>query len=544
MTQTPQAIPETQYAVQFVGRGRMKLNVAKKVIPPGPHQVLARVQAVGLCFSDLKLLKQFDTHARKSAVLSGIDPAALAEMPNYAPDAEPTVPGHEAVCEIVAVGRKVARHKVGERVLVQTNYYWLRTAKLNASFGYCFEGALQEYVLMDERVIITPDGERYLIPVGRHLSRAAVGLVEPWACVEHSYARPERRTIKPGGRLLVVADDGHAQRGLEQAFSPQGPPEEITEAAPDEIPPLNDHAYDDIVYFGAEAAAVEALCDKLDSCGILNVVTAGRKLGRPVSLDVGRLHYGMIRWTGTASDGAAEAYGHIPATGEIRDGERLIVVGAGGPMGQMHVIRAASGEHPGVSIVASDLDDTRLASVKAKAGALAKDNGVELRLVNLRAETLDQKFSYAALMAPVPELVAQAVTDSDDGCRINVFAGIPAGTRTEIDLDTYIANRCWAFGTSGSVLSDMKAVLEKVTAGRLDTDRSVDAVCGINAACEGIEAVKNRTIAGKIVVYPSLHDTPLTVLSELGERYPTVAEKLAGGVWTKAAEDELLRVAQ
>lgn len=544
MTKTPQAIPETQYAVQFVGRGEMRFNTAKKVIRPGPHQVLVRVQAVGLCFSDLKLLKEFDTHARKSAVLSGIDPGVLAEMPNYAPDAEPTVPGHEAVCEIVAVGERAARHEVGERVLVQTNYYWLKTANLNASFGYCFEGALQEYVLMDERVIITPDGERYLIPVGEHLSRAAVGLVEPWACVEHSYATPERRTIRPGGRLLVVADDGHEQRGLEQAFSPQGPPEEITEAAPDEIPLLNDHAYDDIVYFGADAGTVEALCDKLDSCGILNVVTAGRTLGRPVSLDVGRLHYGMIRWTGTTSDGAAEAYGHIPETGELRDGERLLVVGAGGPMGQMHVIRAASGEHQGVSIVASDLDDTRLASVKAKAGALAAENGVELRLVNPQTETLDEKFSYVALMAPVPELVAQAVADSADGCRINVFAGIPAGTRAEIDLDTYIANHCWAFGTSGSVLRDMKAVLEKVTAGRLDTDRSVDAVCGISAACEGIEAVKNRTIAGKIVVYPSLHDTPLTALSELGERYPTVAEKLAAGVWTKAAEDELLRVAR
>ncbi|GAH47740.1 unnamed protein product, partial [marine sediment metagenome] len=58
MTETRQTIPETQYAVEFVGRGEMKLNTAKKVIPPGPHQVLVHVQAIGLCFSDLKLLKE------------------------------------------------------------------------------------------------------------------------------------------------------------------------------------------------------------------------------------------------------------------------------------------------------------------------------------------------------------------------------------------------------------------------------------------------------------------------------------------------------
>ena len=76
MTEKAKAIPETQYAVQLVGPSELRLNTAKPVIRPGPTQVLARIEAVGLCFSDLKLLKQFAGHARKGEILSGIDPAA------------------------------------------------------------------------------------------------------------------------------------------------------------------------------------------------------------------------------------------------------------------------------------------------------------------------------------------------------------------------------------------------------------------------------------------------------------------------------------
>jgi D-arabinose 1-dehydrogenase-like Zn-dependent alcohol dehydrogenase len=50
-------IPAHQYAVQLIGPDQLILNAEKAVNPPGPNQVLARVEAVGLCFSDLKLLK-------------------------------------------------------------------------------------------------------------------------------------------------------------------------------------------------------------------------------------------------------------------------------------------------------------------------------------------------------------------------------------------------------------------------------------------------------------------------------------------------------
>jgi hypothetical protein len=77
---------------------------------------------------------------------------------------------------------------VGDRVLIRTDYRWLKTAASNAAFGYNFEEALQEYVFLDKRVFVDPDThESFLVLVPDDLSAAGVALVEPWACVESSY---------------------------------------------------------------------------------------------------------------------------------------------------------------------------------------------------------------------------------------------------------------------------------------------------------------------------------------------------------------------
>jgi threonine dehydrogenase-like Zn-dependent dehydrogenase len=554
-----QSIPLTQNAIQLIGPDELKLNNKKEVYQPGPHQILARVEAVGLCFSDLKLLKQFDKHVRKSPITAGAAPGVLDEISSYKPDDQPTVPGHEAFCTIVAVGEHVKRHTVGQRVLVQTDYRWLKTAASNSAFGYNFEGALQEYVLMDERIIVDPlRDESFLIPVEKDLSASAIALVEPWACVESSYITEERNTLLPGGRLLVVVDSGRQIKGLDESFSPAGKPASVTvlcfNGSPidslktfgievnkaSDINELPDERFDDIVYFGADKTTIELLDAKLAAQGIINIVLGGKTIGQDVLVSVGRTHYGMTRWVGTTGTHAAESYNHIPAMGEIRQNDRALVIGAAGPMGQMHVIRLICSGVNNLSIVGTDFDDERLASLAHKAEPLANQRGVALSLVNPKRNPVTDKFSYYAIMAPVGALVAQAVKDSTEGTLINIFAGIPASVKQDLDLDTYIANRCYMFGTSGSRLSDMKIVLEKVLTGQLDTNCSVDAVSGMAGAIDGIRAVENRVMAGKIIVYPQLADLPLTPLTKLNETHPAVAEKLDRGMWTQAAEDRLL----
>ena len=312
---------------------------------------------------------------------------------------------------------------------------------------------------------------------------------------------------------------------------------------PAEVGSLANESCDDIIYFGADKATIELLNDKLAARGIMNVVLGGKKIGALVNVGLGRVHYGMTRWIGTTGSDPAESYNHIPATGEIREGDSVVVIGAGGPMGQMHVIRAACSGIRNMSLIGTDVDDARLASVQKKAAPFAKANRVDMKMLNTAKAPLAGKFSYFALMAPVPALVANSIRDSKPGCIINLFAGIPAPTKHEIDLDTCIANHCFMFGTSGSTIGDMKIVLRKVTAGQLITNTSVDAVSGMAGATDGIAAVENRTLAGKIIVYPMLHDMGLIPLVELHKTFPTVAAKLDNGQWTKAAEQELLQVA-
>jgi len=505
----PSHIRIKQRAVQLVGPGQLQINEAKAVCKPGPHQVLCRVEVCGLCFSDLKLLKQFSAHARKSDIKAGIDQQALLEMPHYVPGEKPTVPGHETVVRIVEVGSSVKRFRLGERYLVQTDYRWLPTAHSASAFGYNFEGALQEYVLVDERVITSPEGESMFIPAPEDLSASAIALCEPWACVEDAYVESQRCGLKIGGRCLVVGkgnvDAPHAVR-----------------CQPNALPTGH---FDEVIYFGSDPVIAGKLFENVGSNGLFVIAQCGGKFGRPVLVQIGRVHYGGIRIVGTAGTNVADALAAIPATAEIRANDKINVIGAAGPMGTMHVIRDVCQGVAGVTVFAGDLNDERLAALQRLAEPLALRNHVGFRAYNPSRDELAEQFNYIVLMAPVPALVAQAVKNAAPRAIINIFAGIPANVTGEIDLDAYIAKQCYFVGTSGSTLQDMKAVLAKVKAGTLDTNLSVAAVAGLDGAIDGLRAVEKNLVPGKIIVYPSVRGLGLTPVQQ----------------WNAEAEEALLK---
>ncbi len=548
-------LPETQYAVQLVGPDELVLNKSKKIFRPGRHQILCRVEAVGLCFSDLKLLKQFSSHVRKSQIVSGIDLNILDEIPSYVPGEAPTVPGHEAVVRIAAIGDGVDDFDPGRRYLVQTDYRWLPTAaRSNAAFGYNIEGALQEYVLMDKRVITSPEGDSMLLPVSEELSCSAIALVEPWACVEDAYASKERTGIKKDGQMLVLADREITEDVLENLFDRYGQPRQITcmdQSKPSKrldvpvrtvvgLSELEDAEFDDVIYFGSNAEIVEEVFSKVGTNGLLNIVLCGGSFGRNIVTPVGRVHYGGIRIIGTTGSDPLESMEIIPETDEIRHGDKINVIGAGGPMGLMHVVRNICQGVEGVSVFAGDVDDGRLATLTKIAEPLAKKNAVKYQAYNPAKGKIAEAFDYTALMAPITALVAAAVKDAAPGGLINIFAGIPATVTGQIDLDAYIEKQLYFIGTSGSTLDDMKRMLDKVETGRLDTNLSVAAVCGLEGAADGIRAVENRSIAGKIIVYPTCKTLKLVRLEEMEQKMPEVANCLDDGLWTKQAEQKLL----
>jgi threonine dehydrogenase-like Zn-dependent dehydrogenase len=273
----------------------------------------------------------------------------------------------------------------------------------------------------------------------------------------------------------------------------------------------------------------------------LNIVLCGKEISRDVVVQIGRVHYGNIRIIGTTGNDPAESMQYIPATGEIRKNDKINIVGAAGPMGVMHTVRDTSLGIEGTTIYAADLDDSRLAALEKIISSIAAKNKVSLKCYNPKKTKIDTEFDYSVLMAPVPALVSAAVKGASDKGIINIFAGIPASVNGTIDLNRYIRKHLYFIGTSGSTIDDMIAVLKKVESGRLDTNISVGAVCGLESAIEGIKAVESQSVSGKIIVYPSVSGLALTKLENLNEKFPAAAKALHNGLWCKESEEILLK---
>lgn len=109
--------------------------------------------------------------------------------------------------------------------------------------------------------------------------------------MENSYASPRRQGPRPGSATLVVVDEGIRATGIAEALSPCGRSGKVTAIGCDEkiltqlkktsasvltaadIVSLPDGAFADIIYAGANAEVIEALCGKLATEGAPLIVT-------------------------------------------------------------------------------------------------------------------------------------------------------------------------------------------------------------------------------------------------------------------------------
>jgi threonine dehydrogenase-like Zn-dependent dehydrogenase len=286
----------------------------------------------------------------------------------------------------------------------------------------------------------------------------------------------------------------------------------------------------------------------------MNLVGSHR-LPRKLSLDIGRIHYNWHRYLGTATNRPVDAYVES-RDAELKAGGSVWFIGAGGPMGQMHVQRAVQSPNPPKLIVATDIDAERLQSVADRFGADAKARGLDLVILNpktmepaafdaeLRRLTNGRGFDDIVSLVPVAALIEHADAFLADGGWFNIFAGVARGTMANLDVNAIVQYGARHLGSSGSSIADMRQTLEQVEARALSTNASLAAIGGMRAAREGIAAVKEGRFPGKTLIFPLIPDLPLTPLADLKNVYPTVYAKLKDGqFWTKDAEEELLRIA-
>jgi threonine dehydrogenase-like Zn-dependent dehydrogenase len=522
----------------------------------GPDELLIRHDACGLCFSDIKVISQGQSHPRITQNMQ-IDPVVL---------------GHEVIFTVVGVGENLkGQYHVGQRLTLQPETF---NKGKSQAYGYYYQGGLSQYSVIGADIYATDDGNN-LIPVREEKEKgyAEIALAEPWACVVAAYTLKYRTSIKSGGTLWIVGAGGQKDYTISAGFDSQSHPArlllsnvpaafaawlkaraaelniEVTDVADISAPPVE--FVDDIVVLGASPEVIETVSPHLELHGVLAVL-ADEAMPRKVNVDVGRVHY--HRWVYVGSKGAdvAGAYQDVPVRASLKPGGRALFVGAGGPMGRMHVQRAIEFNNPPATIVCSDVSDMRLGELADSFAAQAKAKGIEFICLNpmnkeayqaAMAPFRQNGFDDVVVLAPVPAVISDSATFLGQNGVMNIFAGVARGTTAALDLsDAYLKN-ARVIGHSASVMDDMQLVLEKTYANELAPIRSVAAVGSLSAAKDGLKAVKDATLAGKVVIYPNIKELPLTPLAELKNVLPSVAALLNDrGEWTKEAEDEFLRL--
>ena len=162
---------------------------------PGPGQVLVRIEASGLCHTDIH--------------------AARGDWP--VKPAPPFIPGHEGVGIVEKIGAGVTLHSAGDRVALPwlgyacgsceycvTGWETLCEAQLNT--GYAIDGGHAEYAVADARYVIR-------VPDGIDPAEAA-----PLTCAGvTTYKAVKVGGVTPGDRVAIFGIGGLGHLALQYA---------------------------------------------------------------------------------------------------------------------------------------------------------------------------------------------------------------------------------------------------------------------------------------------------------------------------------------
>ena len=528
----------------------------------GPDELLVRHDACGLCFSDIKIINLGEEH-----------PRIFRDIKK-----EPVVLGHEVAMTLVGVGKNLQdQYNVGDRFTIQADIF---DDGVGYAYGYMIQGALSKYGVIDQRILNGDDGN-YLVPVQPQTGYAESALTEPWACVTAAYQLQYRTRLKPDGTTWIIGtssalgsdEDGSQDYTISVGFDAASAParllltnvpttfarwlEERAIELAIEIVIVEDIAnpptdkVDDIVVLGSDPDIVETVSPHLADFGVLAII-ADKPISRPINVDVGRVHYNRWLHVGGTSPDVAAAYSQVPVRSTLKEGGRTWFVGAGGPMGRMHVQRAIQIANGPKVMVCTDVSDLRLTDLYDSYAGEASQKGIEFICLNPMDESTyqtgmspfrEQGFDDIIILAPIPAVIADAAQYLAPKGVMNIFAGVARGTTASLDLTDVYLKSVRFIGHSASTIADLELMLRQTESGELSPNRSVVAIGSLGAARDGIKAVMEQVFPGKIVIYPHIKEMPLTPLADLHQVLPTVYAKLKDGrEWTVDAEDEFLRL--
>ena len=464
--------------MENLGRNDLPERISLPI--PDADSILVRHDACGICFSDVKIMRQGNAHSR----LTGRN---LRE--------NPVILGHELCVTVMAVGaNRQSEFSAGTRYVLQPDIFYQGRQE---TYGYLSGGGMAQYGIMDKRILNGDEG-CYLLPLDTQSGFAEAALLEPWACVSAAY---------------------HWARNPNTKQSPA-----VTLAHPPTVDLFIAHT------------------EKLNSGdSILFNFDADTPMLGLYPLDIGRIHYDALHLVGRTQNwrddlkpqgtvwflGAAGPMGQMHVERAVRlpnPPARIVCT-------DINALRLAALEK-------------RVGEIASQRGiTMDFVHGVGEQAENQMSALVPHGFDDIIVLVPSAALVESAFPQLASGGVLNLFAGIPRGTIVPLPLGDIVRKNVRIVGTTGSGIADMAAVMDGWQRGEIITNRDVAAIGGLTAFKTGLVAVQDGLFSAKTVIYPQL-DFPLTPLAELYRCFPTVAAGLdILGHWTNGAERELLEIA-
>ena len=363
-------IPGEMRALVLDGVGLDHLQVRKVPTPrPGPRQLLARVDAAGICTSLIKLIAQGPDHR----LVYGRDIAA-----------HPLILGDEGSITIVKVGDDLRQaYRVGERFVIQpavdhapiNNRDWYQNGANGVekiAVSYTLAGHLAEYILVTEEVLAAG----CLLPVPDNaLTYAHAALSEPFSCAisaqdHHMHLtqddplapRGVLKGLRPGGVVVVVGAGAMGRMHIDAAFSYRpraiivsdfidsrldlvktlfGKRAEQTGIALYAISPAQTdlgqvideitdyHGADDVIVAVGSRKAIESSQGYCGRGGVFDLFGGLKRGDDIVGLDVGIIHYKEINVTGSSGGSPWDIARTLAlmASGEVDAGAHIAQIG-------------------------------------------------------------------------------------------------------------------------------------------------------------------------------------------------------------------------
>ena len=335
------SLPAEMRALVLDGTGFDHLRVGKVPMPrPGPGQLLARVDAAGICTSLIKLVEQGPDHK----FVYGWDLARF-----------PLILGDEGSVTLVEAGEDLRdRYRPGQRFVVQPavdhppiinleRYRDRGQGIAKVAVGYTLPGHLAEYMLITEEVLAAG----CLLPLpDPGIPYAHAALSEPFSCAvsaqEHHTHLVQRDPLSPrqvvnglrkdgvtlivgagamgrmhvdlalsaGPRAVVVADLLEERLELVRALfagraAAAGIDLRTVNAASANLvscigSTTNGAGADDVIVAAGSRGAIESAQSLVARGGVLNLFAGLKKGEEVVGFDTGIVHYREINITGSS----------------------------------------------------------------------------------------------------------------------------------------------------------------------------------------------------------------------------------------------------